>query len=70
MKKDALKFIRQSKTIDIPHDLLAEFHVAALVALSKWWRKNPNKAGLAQMDQYFQRLLNENIFDFEEEKEK
>ncbi|MFO1443884.1 hypothetical protein KDN24_11850 [Bacillus sp. Bva_UNVM-123] len=69
LKKDALTFIRHSKTIDIPHDLLAEFHVAAMVILSTWWHKNPNLADLGQIDQYFQRLVNENIFDFNEEKE-
>lgn len=69
LKKDALTFIQHSKTIDIPRDLLAEFHVAAMVTLSTWWHKNPNLADLAQIDQYFQRLVNENIFDFKEEKE-
>ncbi|MFB0844191.1 TetR/AcrR family transcriptional regulator [Paenibacillus oleatilyticus] len=62
LKKDALKFIERSKTIDIPHDLLAEFHVSAMVALSAWWRKDPNRASLVQLDQYFHRLVNENIF--------
>jgi len=62
LKKDALKFISQSRTIEIPHDLLAEFHVAAMVALSTWWHKNPNRADLEQMDQYFQRLANDNIW--------
>ncbi|MEB2282190.1 hypothetical protein LAV73_19755 [Lysinibacillus xylanilyticus] len=28
LKKDSFKFIQNSKTIDIPHNLLAEFHVA------------------------------------------
>ncbi len=69
LKKDALTFIQHSKTIDIPHHLLAEFHVAAMVTLSNWWHKNSNFVDLAQIDQYFQRLVNENIFDFNQEKE-
>ncbi|WP_042167670.1 TetR/AcrR family transcriptional regulator [Paenibacillus gorillae] len=60
LKKDSLKFFQNTKTTDIPHDLLAEFHVSAMVALSEWWRKNPDRVSLAQMDQYFQRLVNEN----------
>ncbi|MFB6363425.1 TetR/AcrR family transcriptional regulator [Paenibacillus elgii] len=63
LKKDALKFIEHSKTIDIPHDLLAEFYVSAMVTLSAWGRKNQNRATPAQMDQYFHRLVNENIFE-------
>lgn len=68
LKKDALTFIQNSKTIDIPHDLLAEFHVAAMVTLSAWWHKNPNLADLTQIDRYFQILVNENIFEIKREK--
>jgi len=57
MKKDALKYFQQLGTIDIPHDLLAEFHVSAMVALSEWWRKNPDRVSVTQMDQYFHRLV-------------
>jgi len=70
LKKDALKFIEHSNTIDIPHDLLAEFHVSVMVALSAWLHKNPNRVSLSQMDQYFNRLVNETIFDFGEMEEK
>lgn len=69
LKKDTLNFIQHSKTIDIPQDLLAEFHVAAMVAISNWWHKNPNLVDLVQIDQYFHRLVNASIFDFGEEKE-
>lgn len=62
LKKDALKFIERSKTIDIPHDLLAEFHVSAMFTLSAWWRKDPNRVSLVQLDQYFHRLVKANIF--------
>jgi len=65
LKKDSLKFIQHSKTIDIPHDLLAEFHVAAMVALSEWMRKNPNRVSLEKLDEYFHTLVNGNIFDNE-----
>ncbi|MGG1662059.1 TetR/AcrR family transcriptional regulator [Brevibacillus sp. NRS-1366] len=57
LKKDSLTFIQHSKTVDIPQDLLAEFHVSAMVALSAWWRKDPNRVSLAQLDQYFHRLV-------------
>jgi len=66
LKKGSLKFIQNSKTIDIPHDLLAEFHVATIVALSEWRRKNPNQVSLEQLDEYFHTLVNGNIFDVEE----
>lgn len=61
-RRDALTFIQNAKPIDIPHDLLAVFHVSAMVALSKWWRNNPDRASLTQMDQYFNQLVNESIF--------
>ncbi|MGE7110382.1 TetR/AcrR family transcriptional regulator [Lysinibacillus sp. NPDC047702] len=63
LKKDSLKFIQNSKTIDIPHDLLAEFHVATMVALSEWVRKNPNRVSVEQLDEYFHTLVNGNIFE-------
>lgn len=63
LKKDALRYIQDAKTIDIPDDLLAEFHVSTMVALSEWHRKNPHQASWVQMDQYFNRLVNDHIFD-------
>ncbi|KEQ22118.1 hypothetical protein ET33_27975 [Paenibacillus tyrfis] len=62
LRRDALMFIQNAKPIDIPHDLLAIFHVSTMVALSEWWRNNPDRASLTQMDQYFNQLVNENIF--------
>ncbi|MFF2483504.1 TetR/AcrR family transcriptional regulator [Paenibacillus sp. NPDC058071] len=59
LKKDALKFFEHSKPIDIPYDLLAEFHVSSMVALSEWWRKNPDRVSVSQMDHYFHKLVNE-----------
>ncbi|WP_289139381.1 TetR/AcrR family transcriptional regulator [uncultured Brevibacillus sp.] len=67
LKKDAFIFFQHSKTIDIPQDLLAEFHVSATIALSVWWRKDPERVSLTQLDQYFHKLVNEKIYDLGED---
>lgn len=64
LRRDALTFIQKAKPapVGIPHDLLAIFHVSAMIALSEWWRNNPDSASLTQMDQYFNHLVIESIF--------
>jgi AcrR family transcriptional regulator len=67
LKQDSLKVIQYHKTINVPHDLLANFYVSTMVTLSSWWSKNPNRVSLEQLDEYFHELVNENIFDFGKE---
>lgn len=57
MKKDVLTTYQHMKTLDIPLDLLAEFHVSSIFTLSHWQAKNSQSISAEQMDSYFKQLV-------------
>lgn len=64
-ENQALNQICQSNTI--PNELIIEFHSGVITTLSTWWFQNRKSISAEDMDKYFHQLINQDIFQFEQE---
>ena len=57
LKNDALEAFNEIELIDLPLDLLAEFHVSSIFTLSNWQAQQSPTVSVEQMDRYFEQLV-------------